>query len=640
MKYFAWLLLAFGIVACTAAPEQQEEHPPPLDKPPEWAKEVVWYQIFLERFRNGDPSNDPTPADMVGTYPGFVPDGWEVTPWTQDWYKPDPYFAALEGTVDENGYPVHHFGQHSQLRRYGGDLQGVFDQLDYLDSLGISAIYFNPLNDAPSLHKYDARHWRHIDRNFGPTPEEDVALMASEVPDDPSTWVMTGADKQFVQLIDELHKRDIRVILDFSWNHTGHKHWAIRDVMEKGEASAYVDWYYIDAFDDPDTPENELAYQGWFNIPSLPEIQEDVRVDHTTAGMHAYEGNLYSEAAKQHIFNVTRKWLDPNGDGDPSDGVDGFRMDVAAEIGLGFWREYREFVRGINPETYIVGEVWWEKWPDQLLDPSPYLAGDVFDAVMNYRWYKALRQFVVEAPAEIPVSALVDSLQRYAGGQDPAFNYAMMNLMASHDTPRVLTSLFNKNKYKYNASTASDETYKIHKPDAETHRNLELMLVQQFTYIGAPHIWAGDEMGMWGADDPSTRKPLIWPDYEYEVERAHPLGLDRPADPVEFNHNLFNTYRKLIQLRNDHPVLIHGAVEYVVVDDANNVLAYSRFDEEDEVLAVFNASFEAKPVQVPAKKEGLYADVLHGVAINRGAAGMLELTVPPRTGVILASDTN
>ena len=610
-------------------------HSSPLDKPPAWAKEVVWYQIFVERFRNGDSSNDPTPDDMVGTYPGFVPEGWQVTPWTQDWYKPDPYFAALEGTSDENGYPVHHFGQHSQLRRYGGDLQGVLDQVDYLDSLGISAIYFNPLNDAPSLHKYDARHWRHIDRNFGPTPEEDVVLMASEDPDDPSTWVMTGADKQFVQVIDALHQRDIRVILDFSWNHTGHKHWAILDVIEKGEQSHYVDWYYIDAFDDPETAENELAYQGWFGINSLPEIKEDVRVDHTVGGMHAYEGNIYSEAAKQHIFNVTQRWLDPNGDGDPADGVDGFRLDVAAEIGLGFWREYRSFVRSINPEAYLVGEVWWEEWPDELLDPAPYLEGDVFDAVMNYRWYKAVRQFFIEAPSEISVSALVDSLQTYSTGQDPAFNYAMMNLMASHDTPRVLTSLFNKKKYKYNASTQSDENYKIHKPDAETYQNLHLMLAQQFTYIGAPHIWAGDEMGMWGADDPSTRKPLIWPDYEYESESAHPLGKDRPVDAVSFDEELFSKYQMLIQMRKDHPVLIHGDLEYILVDDDRDLLGYSRFDEREEVIAVFNASTEEQIVKLPLKKTGEYRSILERQAIERNEPTAVEIRISGRSAAII-----
>jgi len=119
---------------------------------PQWSKEVVWYQIFVERFRNGDPSNDPTRNDIMGTYPDSVPANWAITPWTQDWYKPDAYFKTSILPDQWNNL---------QLRRYGGDLQGVLDKLDYLHDLGITAIYFNPLNDSPSLHKYDPRTWTH-----------------------------------------------------------------------------------------------------------------------------------------------------------------------------------------------------------------------------------------------------------------------------------------------------------------------------------------------------------------------------------------------------------------------------------------------------------------------------------------------
>ena len=108
------------------------------------------------------------------------PENWAITPWTQDWYREDPYMAEAEKGKDFKGNPVRSFGQKAQLRRYGGDLQGVMDKLDYLDSLGVTAIYFNPLNDAPSLHKYDARYWRHIDRNFGPDPKADLEVIAQE----------------------------------------------------------------------------------------------------------------------------------------------------------------------------------------------------------------------------------------------------------------------------------------------------------------------------------------------------------------------------------------------------------------------------------------------------------------------------
>ena len=324
--------------ACTGIKDSSTTGPTRFEDAPQWSKEVVWYQIFPERFRNGDQSNDPTPEDIIGGYPGFVPEGWTITPWTHDWYKPDPWFSEVIGRTDMAGNRVEHFFMASRLRRYGGDLQGVIDKIDYLDSLGVTAVYFNPLNDAPSEHKFDASSWRHIDRNLGPTPREDVEIMASEVPDDASTWKMTGADKMFVDLVSKLHDRGIRVIMDYSWNHTGPEFWAWEDVIQNQEKSAYADWYWIISFDDPETPENELDYPGWFGVKDLVQIKETEWTSHM-AHSFAWEGNLASEAVKKHIFNVTRKWLDPDGDGDPADGIDGFRLDVCAELPLGFWRE-------------------------------------------------------------------------------------------------------------------------------------------------------------------------------------------------------------------------------------------------------------------------------------------------------------
>ena len=135
-----------------------------------------------------------------------------------------------------------------QLRRFGGDLQGVLDKLDYLQELGITAIYFNPINDAPSLHKYDARNYRHVDVNFGPDPKGDNEIIASENPNDPTTWKWTSADKMFLKLVDELHQRNIRVILDYSWNHTGVEFWVWKDIVKNQENSAYKDWYDIKSF--------------------------------------------------------------------------------------------------------------------------------------------------------------------------------------------------------------------------------------------------------------------------------------------------------------------------------------------------------------------------------------------------------
>ena len=148
---------------------------------PEWAKKVVWYQIFPERFCNGDPTNDPKVENLEGAWPHDHTSPWEVHPWTSDWYELQPY-------EKKNGKDVWF---NIQRRRYGGDLQGIIDKLDYLQDLGVTALYLNPVFESPSLHKYDGIMYHHIDANFGPDPEGDRALIATEVPDDPNTWVWT-----------------------------------------------------------------------------------------------------------------------------------------------------------------------------------------------------------------------------------------------------------------------------------------------------------------------------------------------------------------------------------------------------------------------------------------------------------------
>lgn len=636
MYKFPFIILLFFLFFSCNSPEKKVEkinkETTSFDEPPAWSKEVIWYEIGVERFRNGDPFNDPTAEDIQGAYPGFVPEGWAVTPWTHDWYKPDGYHKNIADQKDYYGNALTKFVDKVQMRRYGGDLQGVLDKMDYLDSLGVTAIYFRPLNDGPSLHKYDARNWRHIDRNFGPDPDGDKNIMASETPEDPSTWKMTEADKLFLKVIDEFHKRGVKVILDFSWNHTGQTFWAWQDLLKNQEQSKYKDWYWVEKFDNPATPENEFKYHGWVGVHDLPELKETEKQD-LTKGVYSFEGNLFSQAAKDHIFNVSRRWLDPNSDGDTSDGVDGFRLDVAGELPLGFWRDYRKHVREINPEAYLMGEIWWKEWPDDLLDPEPYLRGDVFDAVMNYRWYRAVRHFFNSSPDKIPSSELIDSLNSFSSNLRAGNNYAMMNYTGGFDTPRLLTSLFNKNKYKYYCKIHENPDYKIHKPDEATFQTAKLLLAQQFTFVGAPHIYNGDEMGMWGADDPSCRKPLIWPDFDFEDETAHPTGKERPTDEVKFDQEQFQYYQKLVDLRESNPVLIHGDIEFMNLDN-NEVLAYRRFDEKDEIVAVFNGSMNSQKIVLPIKYELDLVDILNASKM-RNENGQTSVELNPRSSAIL-----
>ncbi len=623
---FFYVIPIIILFSCNTNPERNlkdnEAIREELRRVPEWSKTAIWYQIFVERFRNGDTSNDPTREDIRGTYPDSIPVNWSVTPWGQDWYKPDEYFtnSGLQNKWDN-----------LQLRRYGGDLQGVMDKLPYLKDLGINAIYFNPLNDSPSLHKYDPRYWHHIDRNFGPNPRKDKEQIEKENPLNPNTWQFTTADSLFLKVVKKCHDYGIKVILDYSFNHTGKTFWAFEDVKRNGEKSKVADWYEIESFDDPATPKNEFMYKGWAGVPTMPELKKDIIGKHEMP----YEGNLHSQSAKNHIFSVVKRWLDPNNDKNPEDGIDGYRLDVAAEVPMGFWREFRKEVRQVNPEAYLVGEIWWKTWPDTLMLPNSFLQGDQFDAIMNYRWYRPVRQFFNDVPAQLKVSEFVNELIDKATGIGIDRQQAMMNLVASHDAPRISTDLYNKNPYKFKAKPYDDINYKIDKPDAMTRAIQEMLLIHQFTYIGAPHIWYGDEIGMWGADDPDCRKPMIWNDIKYEDETHHPFNNSRKKDRVEQDKTLLEFYKKLISIRKNNPALIYGDITFPVVDDKNEILAYTRSYDGNEIIVIFNKSNKKQTISVPAKKDISYENALESTIIYKPEDGIIKCSLEKMKACIL-----
>jgi cyclomaltodextrinase / maltogenic alpha-amylase / neopullulanase len=626
MKTKLALFLLFGILilGLSCRPVTRRNN---LASVPKWSKEAIWYQIFVERFRNGDTTNDPTPSDMKGGFPDQIPSNWNITPWSHDWYAHEPWLDSVKA----NG-----FYSKIQARRYGGDLQGVLDKLDYISALGINAIYFNPLNDSPSLHKYDARNYTHIDRNFGPDPKGDLIIMNAENPGDPSTWKWTAADKLFLKVIDECHKRGIRVIMDYSWNHTGRDFWALNDIRKNGKDSPYADWYTINQYDDPATSADELSYQGWGgNNPWMPVFKKDIIPPDDK--VMPFEGNFHSETLKQHIFNVTKRWLDPDKDGNPSDGVDGFRLDVAGEIPMGFWREYRKVVRLVNPEAYLVGEIWWLEWPDKLLDPAIYLAGDQFDAIMNYRWYRVARGFFGQAEPILTPTSFVSEIGRIDKGINQSNLDGMMNVAATHDSPRLSTSLYNKTMDKYNAKPSENPDYKINKPDQLTRREQILLLVHQFTFIGAPHIWNGDEVGMWGADDPDCRKPVVWNDITYEDEKtAYDPSKTRTIDKVSPDTALLTIYKRLTRMRKDNPVLSYGDLNFIVANDQKMILAYSRSMGKEEIVVIFNRSGKEEPLFVPVQNKGTFTDILSPAhesykSVDEG----LEIRIEPLSAMVL-----
>lgn len=545
-------------------------------KVPDWAQYAIWYQIFPERFRNGDPHNDPTHDSLE--FPDTVPASWKITPWTSQWYERDPAWETGKSIFDS-----------IFNRRYGGDLQGVIDKLDYLADLGINAIYFNPVFYGRSLHKYDGSSFHHIDPYFGPDPIGDLAIIEKEA-EDPATWQWTSADKLFLKLLQEAKKRNIRIIIDGVFNHSGTTFFAFRDIKLNQKNSPYRDWYQIQEFDDPATKRYEFRYKGWWGFGTLPIFR------HTPDGFNMHPG------PKNYIFNITRRWMDPNGDGDPSDGIDGWRLDVADELPVGFWKDWNEYVRKINPQAYTVAEVW--------KDASQFIINGGFSATMNYHGFSVpVKGYLIDRA--IRPSEFTKMIRDRRNQHHPAVAGSLQNLMDSHDTDRLASMIVNsKNKNYINASIFDyDESrfvsprnnpkYSTRKPD-DFHRTLQrLVLFYQVTAVGAPMIYYGTEAGMWGADDPCDRKPMPWPDLKMDYETMDFSGKKHDPEDPNFDETLHASYRAALKFRAQNKALSDGRQDDIYVNDADDTFAFLRSNSTQKIFVAFNRAEEEKLITIP-----------------------------------------
>lgn len=523
---------------------------------PDWAKHAVWYQVFPERFRNGDPSNDP------GGY-------WyeRLVPWTSDWWATLP--GEARGT--NNFYTG---AGNVWRRRYGGDLQGLQQQLPYLRELGINAIYLNPVFEAESMHKYDTADYRHIDDNFGVRRDNPFASLPGET-DDPDTWQWSGSDRVFLGFLEEAHRQGFRVIIDGVFNHTGTAHPFFQDVLKHGRDSRYADWFAItdwgdpDNWGDPDTygKPGGIQWEAW-DQPNgaLPNFRKDPELG-------------LAPGPRQHIMDITTRWMDPDGDGDPSDGIDGWRLDVPGDIPHAFWIDWREHVKAINPDAYITGEIW--QWA------HPWLQGDQFDAVMNYRFAEAAVDFFIDQRTAIPPSAFAARLDELAYSYPLQVAFVQQNLMDSHDTDRLASMFVNPDRPYDGENRLQDNgpSYNPRKPDAEERRRMMQLVAFQMSFVGAPMIYYGTEAGMWSPDDPSNRMPMVWEDLE-------------PYDGagVAFEDDLFAWYQHCIAVRNALPVLRLGTYRTVLADDGAGVIVFERALEGQRAYVVVNRSSRTRQV--------------------------------------------
>jgi len=486
---------------------------------PNWARGMVWYQVFPERFANGNPGNDPVQSRSTTVLWDQSFDEATIEEIERTW-------MLAQGQPRLFGYDPNRAGGSIAnviyQRRYGGDLQGVYNRLDELQSLGVEGIYLCPVFTSTSLHKYDAADHRHIDPTLGhpgdihtngvvdPRPDED--------PSDESTWGWTPADRWFVDIfIPAVRERGMKVMLDGVLNHVGVEHWAFRDVRKRGRSSRYADWFEAE-FDD----NGELiGWESWNGrnggLPVFRQLET---------------GDL-APGPKAHMMAITRRWMDPNGDGDPSDGIDGWRLDVANEIGRPFWKDWRAQVKGVNPETLIVGEIWF--------DAAPYFDGTAFDAQMNYPVAYAVADWLSIGHMKGDASSLAARLNGVYS-HHPETDACQLNLMSSHDTERLASLMQNDHLRSFDNGSHPWR-------DADTYDRVDVgggalvrALVAYSVMVaspGSPMIYNGDEFGMVGADDPDDRRPI-------------PVGY-QDGTAIEERNRWFRDEVRWIMLLKQHP---------------------------------------------------------------------------------------
>lgn len=534
---------------------------------PDWAKHVVWYQIFPERFRNGAPENDPPRA----------------MPWRWDWYKLLPWERPANNRQFSNDW----YG-----RRSGGDLQGLIQKLPYLRELGVTALYLCPVFEANSYHGYDTIDYRHISQYFG--FKGDNAEVIAKQSLDPATWQWTASDKLFLEFVQKAHAQGLKVIIDGVFNHMGKGSFALQDVLSNGVNSAYADWFDVYDWGPP------VKYRSWDGGGWMPNFRKNS------------EHGIASATARKYLFDITRRWMDPNGDGDPSDGIDGWRLDVAADVPDAFWQQWRKHVKSINPRAYICGEHWGVA--------RKHLQGDQWDAVMNYQFAMRAIRFFIDRNRKISASEFDRQLKELLATYPMQVNFVMQNLYDSHDTDRLVNMVINPDRdYDQGNRPQDGHPYDGSKPGPEAYRVKKLMAAFQMTFPGAPMIWYGNEVGMFGADDPTNRKPMLWSDLQ---------PYDNAQDFVMTD--VLEHYRRLIAIRNTYPALRTGLFSTLLVDDANDLYGFTRTRGHDVVAVLINNSAKDQSIELtaPFPEGSRVVDVMTAAPVEFYNAPMERLGFP------------
>lgn len=557
---------------------------------PDWAKGAVMYQIMVDRFCNGDTTND-----VVDNEYAYIGRGVEAV---KDWSE-NP---ATDGT----------------RQFYGGDLQGVIDKMEYLRKLGVEVIYFNPIFVSPSNHKYDIQDYDYVDPHFGKIVKDGgtpIGQHESTNANADKYKIRTGSlenleasNELFIKLVEKAHENNIKIIIDGVFNHCGSfNKWMDKEELYRDNAN-----YAPGAYESKDSPyhsyfkftdENDNnSYEGWWGFDTLPKLN--------------YEG---SEKLCEYILDIGKKWVSP-----PYN-VDGWRLDVAADLSHSsefnhkFWKKFRKVVKEANPNAIILAEHYG--------DAHSWLLGDEWDTIMNYDAFMD------------PVTWFLTGVDKHSDNAKPemrgdadAFNNTMlyqmsrmqsesllvaMNELSNHDHSRFLTRT---NRMVGRIATSGSEAAGTNTDEAIFKQGV----VMQMTLPGAPTIYYGDEAGVCGWTDPDNR-------------RTYPWGRE--------NLELIEFYREVICIHKQNQVLKTGS--YLPLLWEKDLLCYGRFDEEDAILTVVNTSDEPKtitpPVYMLGSEDGTVWERL--IETNREfyncgriksmqQGDVIEVTVKPNSSVI------
>ncbi len=407
----------------------------------------------------------------------------------------------------------------------------------------------------------------------------------------------------------------MKIIFDGVFNHMGIKSVPFQDVRKNQQSSRYKDWFAIKSWDDSSAG-TRFDYEGWFGVRELPEIREDK--------------NGIVKGPREYIFAITKRWMAPGGD--PSKGIDGWRLDVAFCIQHNFWKDWRIEVKSINPEAYITAEV-----IDTISVVREYLKGDEFDAVMNYNFGFAAADFIVAEKTKIPATAFAGMMEELVSAFPGGVPYVQQNLFGSHDANRIGSHIVNRDLARYrnwgnyfNISKGSNKDYNTRKPDSYEKQIQKLFVILQMTSVGAPMIYYGDEAGMWGANDPDCRKPMIWNDIRYEDETTLPDQSAKPAaDRVETDHDLLSHYKKLIKIRNENKVLQTGDFRTVLADDGKELYSFERTLGAEKIIVLLNVSSSEQSFDLTDQK-GIFTDLISG-KVHDECKGV----IPAKSGLVL-----